>query len=122
MNDIADGAADGAVVAKAARRAAERLGVTGPQLARIIAGDETPAGPVPGTAHLAPGSPPLERALLFVRTCLSLETIVGGDLRAAAHWLTQHNLALDARPIEAMATLEGLSGVASYLETTLSRS
>jgi transcriptional regulator with XRE-family HTH domain len=109
---------DGAIVSKAAIRAAERLGVSQRDLGTIIGVSESTV------SRIKTGDFPLDRdpkafelSLLFVRLYRSLDAIVGGDTQAAASWLKSFNTALDARPIDAIQSITGLVNVIGYLDS-----
>lgn len=95
-------ASDGALMAKAAARAAERLGISKKDLAAIIPSGDRDS---------------FEQATLFVRLQRVLDAWVGGNAKAAASWLTSRNTALGGRPIDRMQSKEGLREVLSYLES-----
>ena len=59
---------------------------------------------------------PFELAVLFVRLYRSLDAVVGGDDAVARVWLTNDNIALDAKPIELIQTVAGLANVIQYLD------
>jgi transcriptional regulator with XRE-family HTH domain len=109
---------DGAIVSKAAIRAAERLGVSQRDLGTIIGVSESTV------SRMKTGEFPLDRdpkafelSLLFIRLYRSLDAIVGGDAKAAASWLKSYNTALETRPIEAVQTITGLLNVIEYLDS-----
>ena len=107
----------GAVLTKAALRAAERLGLSGRQLAGIVGVSEaTVSRWKRGESLLEPGSKPFELAALLVRTFRSLDAITGGDEAVARRWLAAPNTALAARPVERMAQVQGLVDVTTYLD------
>lgn len=107
----------GTVLTKAALRAAERLGISGRQLAEIIGVSEaTVSRWKRNEAVLEAGSKPFQLAALFVRSFRSLDAITGGDEAVARSWLTAPNSALAARPIERMITVQGLVDVTTYLD------
>lgn len=107
----------GVVLTKAALRAADRLGLSGRQLATIIGVSEaTVSRWKRGDSLLEPGSKPFELAALLVRTFRSLDAITGGDEAVARRWLTAPNTALAARPVERMAQVQGLVDVTTYLD------
>jgi uncharacterized protein (DUF2384 family) len=109
---------DGAIVAKAAIRAAERLGIPGRVLAAIIGVSEATVSRMKtGDFALDRDRNAFELSLLFVRLYRSLDAIVGGDTAAAASWLNSHNTALDARPINAAQSITGLVHVIDYLDS-----
>ncbi len=107
----------GAVLTKAALRAADRLGLSGRQLADIVGVSEaTVSRWKRGDSLLEPGSKPFELAALLVRTFRSLDAITGGDEAVAQRWLASPNSALAARPVERMAQVQGLVDVTTYLD------
>lgn len=107
----------GAVLTKATLRAADRLGLSGRQLADIVGVSEaTVSRWKRGESLLEPGSKPFELAALLVRTFRSLDAITGGDEAAARRWLAAPNTALAARPVERMAQVQGLVDVTTYLD------
>lgn len=107
----------GAVLTKAALRAADRLGLSGRQLADIVGVSEaTVSRWKRGDSLLEPGSKPFELAALLVRTFRSLDAITGGDEAVARRWLAAPNTALAARPMELMTQVQGLVDVTTYLD------
>ena len=107
----------GAVLTKAALRAADRLGLSGRQLADIVGVSEaTVSRWKRGESLLEPGSKPFELAALLVRTFRSLDAITGGDEAVARRWLAAPNAALAARPVERMTQVQGLVDVTIYLD------
>lgn len=107
----------GAVLTKAALRAADRLGLSGRQLADIVGVSEaTVSRWRRGDSLLEPGSKPFELAALLVRTFRSLDAITGGDEAVARQWLAAPNAALAARPVERMTQVQGLVDVTTYLD------
>ncbi|NGQ92878.1 DUF2384 domain-containing protein [Rhodobacter sp. HX-7-19] len=107
----------GAVLTKAALRAADRLGLSGRQLADIVGVSEaTVSRWKRGDSLLEPGSKPFELAALLVRTFRSLDAITGGDEAVARRWLAAPNTALAARPVERMTQVQGLVDVTTYLD------
>lgn len=116
-HQIAPNPQAGAVLTKAALRAADRLGLSGRQLAEIVGVSEaTVSRWKRGESLLDPGSKPFELAALLVRTFRSLDAITGGDEAVARRWLTAPNTALGARPVERMAQVQGLVDVTTYLD------
>lgn len=107
----------GSVLTKAALRAADRLGLSGRQLADIIGVSEaTVSRWKRGDSLLEQGSKHFELAALLVRAFRSLDAITGGDEAVARRWLTAPNTALGARPVERMAQVQGLVDVTTYLD------
>ena len=107
----------GAVLTKAAIRAAERLDISGRLLAEVLGISEAQVSRFRnGEAALADRSKPFELAALLVRAFRSLDAIVGGERAVAAAWLKNHNTVLDGRPIEKIQTIAGLTDVIAYLD------
>ncbi|MCF1710392.1 DUF2384 domain-containing protein [Tabrizicola sp. J26] len=116
-HQIAQNPVAGAVLTKAALRAADRLGLSGRQLADIVGVSEaTVSRWKRGESLLEPGSKPFELAALLVRTFRSLDAITGGDEAVARRWLVAPNTALVARPVERMTQVQGLVDVTTYLD------
>jgi predicted transcriptional regulator len=107
----------GAVISKAALRAAERLGVTSRELAAIVGVSEAGISRMrKGALTLEPGTKPYELAVLFIRLFRSLDAITGGDETVARAWLRNENTVLHAKPAEAIARVSGLVGAIDYLD------
>lgn len=107
----------GTVLTRAVLRAAERLGLTGRQLAQIIGVSEATVSRLRrGEALLEDGSTAFQLAALLVRAFRSLDAITGGDEAVARAWLGAPNTALAARPLERMITVQGLVDVTTYLD------
>ena len=112
-----DPRADGALVTKAALRAAERLGLSNKELARILGLSESTVSRMSaGAAALAPDQKPYELALLFVRLYRSLDSIVGGDQAVAKAWLRAGNSALGDAPLTRIMSISGLTETIAYLD------
>lgn len=109
---------DGAVITKAALRAAGRLGVPQKAVSRIIGVSEATVSRMQsGRVTLSPGDKPFELAALFVRLFRSLDAMVGGDDAAARAWLTSENLVLGGVPLERIQSVTGLVDVVAYLDS-----
>ena len=108
---------DGAVVTKAALRAAARLGLSNRALARILGVSEASVSRMGSGAYvLAPGEKPFEVAVLFLRLFRSVDALVGGDEAAARAWVRQENRALGGPPAALIETLPGLVHVVAYVD------
>lgn len=106
-----------AILSKATLRAAERLGLSGRQLAGIVGVSEAAISRIRrGDAVLEDGTKPFQLAALLVRAFRSLDAITGGDEAVARAWVAAPNAALGARPVERMATVQGLVDVVAYLD------
>jgi hypothetical protein len=112
-----DPRADGALVTKAALRAAERLGISNKELARMLGLSESTVSRMSaGNYALTPQQKPYELALLFVRLYRSLDSIVGGDQGVAKAWLRAGNSALGDAPLARIMTIAGLTETIAYLD------
>ena len=105
------------VLTKAVIRAADRLGIHRRLLAEVIGVSEAQISRFgSGGASLAEHTTPFELAALLVRAFRSLDAIIGGDESAARAWLNAQNLALGARPVERITSVQGLADVVAYLD------
>lgn len=112
-----DPRSDGALVTRAALRAAARLDLANKDLARILGLSEATLSRMSrGTLTLAPEQKAFELALLFVRLYRALDSIVGGDPAAARAWLRAENRALGAAPFARMMSIAGLVDTIAYLD------
>jgi len=108
---------EGAVVTKAALRAAGLLGLSNKVLARIVGLSEASVSRMgAGTYTLAPGEKPFELAVLFVRFYRALDAIVHGDDGVARAWLSNPHAALGGTPITVIQSLSGLVHAVAYLD------
>jgi transcriptional regulator with XRE-family HTH domain len=107
----------GAVVTKAALRAASRLGMTAKAFASVVGLSEATVSRMrSGDYQLRPGEKSFELALLFIRLYRSLDAIVGGDDQVASAWLRNRNTLLDDEPLNQIQTVAGLVNVIQYLD------
>lgn len=107
----------GAVLTKAAIRAADGLGLSAKVLGGAIGVSEATVSRMRhGAFALERGSKPFELALLFVRLYRALDAIAGGDEAVARAWLRAPNEALGAVPVERITTVTGLFDVLAYLD------
>jgi len=112
-----DPRSDGALVTKAALRAAGRLGVSNKELARILGVSESTVSRMGAGAYvLPPDQKPFELALLFVRLYRSLDSIAGGDQAVARAWLRAANAALGGVPLQRVMSIAGLIEAIAYLD------
>ena len=108
---------EGAVVTKAALRAAALLGLSNKVLGRIVGLSEASVSRMgSGGYTLTPGEKPFELAVLFVRFYRGLDAIVHGDDAVARAWMTSPNAALGGTPLALVQTLPGLVNVVAYLD------
>ena len=113
---------DAAVLTKAVVRAAELLSFSQRELAHILGVSEATASRLcGGTYELSAGrTKEWELALLLVRLFRSLDALWGHE-EAAHTWLTTDNLALGARPVDLVSSVEGLVRVVDYLDNARGR-
>lgn len=116
-HEQADSPQRGAILTKAALRAADRLEISGRRLADVLGLSEAQVSRFrKGEAALADNSKSFELAALLVRVFRSLDAITGGDEKVARAWLTAPNTALGARPVERLGHVQGLVDVVTYLD------
>jgi uncharacterized protein (DUF2384 family) len=108
---------EGAVVTKAALRAAGLLGISNKVLARIVGLSEASVSRMgAGSYTLTPGEKPFELAILFVRFYRALDAVVHGDDAVARAWLVNPNVALGAPPLTLIQSVPGLVNAVAYLD------
>ena len=115
-------ASDAAVLTKAVVRAARLLVFSQRDVARILGvSDATASRLFAGHYELATErAKEWELGLLLVRLFRSLDALWGHE--AAAHaWLASPNLALAARPVDLLPSVEGLVRVVNYLDNARGR-
>ncbi len=115
-------AADGAILSKAVVRAAGLLAMSQREVARTLGVSESTASRLFAGKFLLSSerAKEWEFALLFVRLFRSLDALWGHDATART-WLRSENLGLGARPIELMASVEGLVRVVAFLDSARGR-
>ncbi len=107
----------GAVLTKAAVRAAERLGLSARALAAATGLSEATVSRMKrGRYVLEDGSKPFELAALLVRLFRSLDAIAGGEDEVVRAWMKNPNAALGGAPVERIVTVSGLVDVLAYLD------
>src|SRR5215217_7477722 len=115
-------AADGAVVTKAAMRAAARLGLSNRSVARILGVSEATVSRMGAGAYLLKtDDKAFELALMFLRLFRSLDSLSGGDEQTSRAWLRNENLALGGVPLALIESLSGLINVVGYLDARRAR-
>ncbi len=108
---------EGAVITKAALRAAALMGLSNKALARILGLSEASVSRMgSGTYTLTPGEKPFELAVLFVRFFRALDAVVHGDAAVARAWLVNANAALGGQPLELIQSVSGLVNAVAYLD------
>jgi len=108
---------EGAVLTKAALRAADRLGVSNKALARIVGLSEASVSRMgTGAYTLGPEDKAFELAVLFVRFFRSLDALVHGDDAVARVWVASPNATLGGTPVDQIQTVAGLVHALGYLD------
>lgn len=106
------------VMTTAVVRAAEKLGLSGKDLAAILGvSAPTISRMRKDEFRLEEGSKAFELGALFVRLFRSLDAITGGDGTVAHAWLRNDNRALGGRPLEQIKTITGLTRGLNYLDS-----
>ena len=110
------------VLSKAVVRAARLLSFSQRELAHILGVSEATASRlVAGSYRLSSSrTKEWELALLLVRLFRSLDALWGHE-EAARTWLSTDNLALSARPVDLIPSVEGLVRVVNYLDNARGR-
>lgn len=108
---------DGALVAKAAVRAADFLGLTQSELAGAIGISEASASRMASGAFV-PSGKAYELALYLIRIYRSLDAIVGGDRKTMRAWMAARNAAVRGVPRQLVLTGAGLINVMNYLDAS----
>ncbi|MES2662000.1 MAG: antitoxin Xre/MbcA/ParS toxin-binding domain-containing protein [Pseudomonadota bacterium] len=107
----------GFVLAKAAVRSSQLLGLTHVGFARIIGISETSMYRINnGERPIDPTTKEGELAALLVRLYRSLDALVGNDTDKRHAWLTSYNSALNGIPKELILKPDGLVFTLSYLD------
>jgi hypothetical protein len=106
----------GAVLTKAVKAAAARLGLRNRDLAGILGASEASISRLRGDRTVRPGSREGELAALFIRLFRSLDALVGGDELKARRWFHAENVHLRGVPAHRVRSIEGLVDVVHYLD------
>ena len=111
----------GAVLTRATLRAADKLGLSQRDLAKLLGVSPASLSRLSRGRAIDPESKEGELALLFLRVFRSLDAMVGGDETAARAWFHAQNLHLDAVPADLVARVDGLVHVVEYLDAMRGR-
>jgi hypothetical protein len=101
----------GTVLAKAARNAAQALGLSQVELGEVIGRARSSLA-----RPLDPSSKSGELAALLIRCYRSLFVLTGGEPEAMSHWMTTFNLHTGGVPREQIRQVQGLVAVTEYLD------
>jgi transcriptional regulator with XRE-family HTH domain len=110
-----------AVLTRGTLRAAEKLGLSQRDLARLLGVSPASMSRLSRGRAIDPLSKEGELALLFLRLFRSLDALVGGDEVAARAWFHARNLHLDGVPAELVARVDGLVHAVEYLDAMRGR-
>ncbi|MCY4184764.1 MAG: DUF2384 domain-containing protein [Rhodobacteraceae bacterium] len=106
------------VLTMAVVRAAEKLELSGKDLARILGVSEPTVSRMrKDKFRLEEGSKSFELGALFVRLFRSLDAITGGDRKVANAWLRNENRVLGGCPLDQIMTISGLTLGLAYLDS-----
>lgn len=113
-----DGQERARVMTMAVVRAAEKLNLSGKDLAAILGVSEPTVSRMRKDEYrLEEGSKPFELGALFVRLFRSLDAITSGDGAVALAWIQNDNRALGGRPLDQIKTVAGLTHGLAYLDS-----
>jgi len=110
------------VLSKATVRAADRLGLSGRELADILGlSPATITRLHRGDYRLDPAHKSWELATLLVRLVRGLDSIAADDEAAARAWFDHYNEHLCAIPRERIGTVQGLVDTVAYVDAFRAR-
>lgn len=105
------------VVTKAVLRAAERLDLTGTELARVLGVSEASLSRMKQESRFVKaGDKEWELALLFLRFYRSLDGLAGPELANVQAWFNAPNAHLGDVPRQLIQRIEGLTDAVRYLD------
>jgi transcriptional regulator with XRE-family HTH domain len=110
------------VLAKATVRAAELLGLSDRELARILGVSPASVSRLESGRTIEPAGKEGELALLLLRVYRALDALLGGDGERTRTWFRSANDHLGGVPAELVSSVSGLVAVAEYLDAIRSRS
>lgn len=123
--DTATGAGDrpdpARVLAKAATRAQEQIGLTTAELGRVLGVARATISRMRSRGSLDPASKAGELAACFIRIHRGLFALMGGDEAAMRHWLETENRHLGGRPKALIQSVQGLVRVLEYVDAMRAR-
>ncbi len=117
ITPLAPSSEEGAVLSKAAFRAAQALGLSQKELAGVIGVSAASVNRMQDGRFRLTGKP-LELAACLIRVFRSLDAIVGGDRAALKSWMEACNNDLSGVPKQLVQTAPGLIGVVNYLDAS----
>lgn len=106
-----------AVLTTATVRAADFLGLSSGDLARVLGLSAASVTRMrQGSFLLDRDSKAFELAQLLVRLFRSLDSILGGDMVSLRSWMSSVNTALGHKPLELIRTVRGLVATVDYVD------
>lgn len=110
---------DTRLVTRAVVNAADNLGLTSVQLARVIGASEATVSRMRhGRAALSPAHKHWELALLLIRLYRSLDAICAGDSAVVRAWMRGYNRDLGGVPAEQINRVQGLTATLAYVDSS----
>jgi len=107
-----------AVLTTATVRAADFLGLSSGDLARVLGLSPASVSRMrQGNFLLDRDSKAFELAQLLVRLFRSLDSIVGGDGESLRSWMISVNSALGRKPVELIQSVRGLVATVDYVDS-----
>jgi hypothetical protein len=107
-----------AVLTTATVRAADFLGLSSGDLARVLGLSPASVSRMrQGSFQLDRDSKAFELAQLLVRLFRALDSVVGGDADSLRSWMVSANSALGRRPVELIRTVRGLVAAVDYVDS-----
>lgn len=110
---------DAELVTRAVVNAADNLGLTSAQLARVIGASEATVSRMRhGRTVLQSQHKHWELALLLIRLYRSLDAICAGDIEVVRAWMRHDNQDLNGIPVELISTISGLTATLAYVDSS----
>jgi len=110
--ELAQNSPDADILAQATYRAAQELGLSKAEVARVVGRNRTTID----RSGIDPGSKPGQLALIFVRVYRSLFALMGGDSNNMKHFMATPNKGTGGIPRDQVENVEGLVRVCEYLD------
>ncbi|HSB95261.1 MAG TPA: antitoxin Xre-like helix-turn-helix domain-containing protein [Spongiibacteraceae bacterium] len=108
--------APSSVLAKAALKAAEQLGLKQAELAAVLGVHRTAISRLKQNPDLNPTSKEGELALLLIRLARALFALTGGDKDWIQHFMNSPNKVTGGVPAQQIARIEGLIRVLQFVD------
>ncbi|MGE5476345.1 MAG: antitoxin Xre/MbcA/ParS toxin-binding domain-containing protein [Bacteroidales bacterium] len=111
-----DGRREREVVTKATLRAGRIMGLNNAKMADVLGVSEASVSRMTRAATVLDGKP-FELGLMLVRLYRGLAGILGSDDEAVHSWMRADNRALRGRPIDLIASINGLVTTVAYVDS-----